>query len=99
MKDKNQPNKDKQKSPPTVKEIEKKLRVQFEETMKFCTEEREGENFFSFEKALRKQISQLACLFIQLFLIASERRLHYPKWLKCGLYYLVHFRYFEIYSP
>ena len=50
-------------NPVFVEEIKKKIRTQCEETINFCTEEQEG-NFYSFEKVLMKQVSQLGCLFL-----------------------------------
>ena len=79
-------NTSKEESPVSIEEIKEKIRTQCEETINFCTEERK-ESFYSFEKALMKRVSQLGCLFLQLFLMACHQRLAYDKWLSSGLYY------------
>ena len=75
------------KSPPSLEEIEQKLRSSFEKILLFCKEGVEGENFYSVEKTLRELVSQLGCLFFQLFLISFSERLDCQKWLDSGLYY------------
>ena len=79
-------NTSKEKSPVSAEEIKKKIRAQCEETINFCTEKRE-ESFYSLEKTLMKLVSQLGCLFLQLFLTVCHQQLVYDKWLSSGLYY------------
>lgn len=75
-------------SPPSVEEIKQKIRDQVEDTINFCTREQEENNFFGVEKKLKNQISHLACLFFQLYLMSFQKRLDYSKWLDSGLYYM-----------
>jgi hypothetical protein len=73
-------------TPPTVEGIKQAIRNQVECMICFGTEERSN-NFFSIEKKFQSQISQLACLFFQLFLMDFQERLDYSKWLDGGLYH------------
>ena len=75
------------KNPPSLEEIEQKLRSDFEKIIHFCKQGSEGEDFYSVEKTLRELVSQLGCLFFQLFLISFSERLDCQKWLDSGLYY------------
>jgi hypothetical protein len=75
-------------NPPSVEEIEQKLRSHFEEVVKFCKEGGEAKDFYSVEKSLMELVSQLGCLFFQLFLTAFGERLDCSKWLDSGLYYV-----------
>ncbi len=72
---------------PSVEEIVVKLLTQFWEIIKFCKEEREDYNLFLFEKEIQPKLSELGCLFFQLFLMCSHERLDCSKWLNTGLYY------------
>jgi hypothetical protein len=73
-------------TPPSVEEIKQAIREQVECVICFCTETG-ADNFFNVEKKLQSQISHLACLFFQLFLMFFQDRLDYSKWLDSGLYY------------
>ena len=75
------------KIPPSVEEIEEKLRGVFEIIIQFCKGGGEAKDFYSAEKSLGEMVSQLACLFFQLFLMAFGERLDCKKWLDSGLYY------------
>lgn len=75
------------KDPPSVEEIEQKLRSDFEKILTFCKKGGEVKHFHGFEKNLREMISHLACLFFQFFLMAFDERLDYSQWLDNGLYY------------
>ena len=75
------------KSAPSLEEMERKLRSEFEKILHFCKEGGEGENFYSVEKILKELVSQLGCLFFQLFLMSFGERLDCQKWLDSGLYY------------
>ncbi len=74
--------------PLSVEEIELKTRTEFEKIICFCTQNHEGMTLFKFEKELRKLLSYLGCLFIQLFLMSYHEKLNYSKWLNTGLYYV-----------
>ena len=75
-------------SPPSVEEIKQIIRDQVEDTISFCTQEQEENNFLGVEKKLQNQISHLGCLFFQLYLMYFQKRLDYSKWLDSGLYYM-----------
>lgn len=75
------------KTPPSVEEIEETVRCYFEKTIEFCKQGHEVEHFHGVEKSLGELISQLGCLFFQLFLMAFGERLDCSKWLDSGLYY------------
>lgn len=75
------------KTPPSVEEIEETVRCHFEKTIEFCKQGHEVEHFHGVEKSLGELISQLGCLFFQLFLTAFGERLDCSKWLDSGLYY------------
>ena len=74
-------------SPLSVEEIIEKIRRHCEETIAFCTEEQKQGSFFRFETDLRKRVSQLGCLFFQLFMMYCHQKLSYEQWLSSGLYY------------
>ena len=73
---------------PSVEEIKQKIRGEVEVIIDFCTHEQEVKNFFSIEKMLQGQVSQLGCLFFQLILMSFHERLDYSEWLDRGNYYL-----------
>lgn len=75
------------KSASPAEKIKEKIWNKTENIISYCSEERTGENFFIFEKSLQGQIGQLACLFIQLFLMSLQERFNYSKWLEGNLYY------------
>ena len=75
------------KTPPSVEEIEETVRCHFEKTIEFCKQSHEVKHFHGVEKSLGELISQLGCLFFQLFLTAFGERLDCKKWLDSGLYY------------
>jgi len=76
------------KNPPSVEEIKQNIRDQVDNIINFCTIEQDGSNFFSIEKELQSHISQLACLFFQLYLMFFQEQLDYSKWSGSGLYYI-----------
>jgi Uncharacterised protein family (UPF0236) len=54
----------------------------------FCLKDQEDDyNFLKFERDVQIKISELGCLFIQLFLISNHERLDCSKWISNGLYY------------
>lgn len=71
----------------SAEEIEVKIRLECESIICFCTQDQEGTTLLKFEKELRKLLSYMGCLFIQLFLMSCHGRLSYSKWLNTGLYY------------
>jgi len=75
------------KNPLSVVEIEVKIRAECENIICFSTQAQEGMTLLKFEKELRKLLSHMGCLFIQLFLMSCHRRLNYSKWVNTGLYY------------
>jgi len=77
-----------QDSPPSIQELQNSIRTTCEEMIQYCTTERDGESFFQFEKALRTLLSELGCVFFQLFLLAAHERQSYTQWLESGLYYV-----------
>jgi len=77
-----------QESPPSIEEIKEGIRFQCEEIINFCEEAQKDQSFYCFEKALKKLVSQLSCLFFQLFLMTCHQRLSYDQWLASGLYYV-----------
>jgi len=76
------------KNPHSVEEIKQNIRDNVENIIIFCTKEQGGANFFSIEKMLQSHISQLACLFFQLYLMFFQEQLDYSKWSESGLYYI-----------
>ncbi len=75
------------KDPLSVEKIEVKIRSECENLICFCTHDHEGMTFLKFEKELRKLLSYMGCLFVQLFLMSCNGRLNYSKWLNKDLYY------------
>ena len=73
----------------TVEELEQKINLQKDEITEFCKKHGAGEiSFFSFESLLVKHIANLACLYIQLFVLVRYNSLDYGQWLESGAYYL-----------
>ena len=71
----------------TSEEVKNKIRLQCEKIIKFCTGENEGVTFFQIEKNLRLLVTEMGCLFLQLFLIFHHEKLCYSKWTDTNLYY------------
>ena len=71
----------------SVEVLKQRVRNKTEKIIGFCCEEKVKENFLGFEKLLHSQIRQLACLFLQLFLMSLQEKFNYNQWLKKGLYY------------
>jgi hypothetical protein len=72
----------------SAKEIEATIRSKCDEIIDNCKKERKDESFFKFEKILWIMVSQLGCLFFQLYLTYYHERISYKEWLDSGLYYL-----------
>ncbi len=73
--------------PPSMEEIRTGIQTQVETIIDFCTRREAGEGFFIIEKQLQSKISELACMFFQLFLASFHERLDDSLWLETGLYY------------
>ncbi len=74
-------------NPPSTEEIKNNIRKNVEDIINFCTK-KEMNIFFSTEKKLQGLISDLGCLFFQLFLMSYQEQFDYSKWLDSGLYYM-----------
>ncbi len=72
---------------PSASEIEENIREMVEGIVYFCTHEQQGNNFFSLEKKLRNNVSELGCLFLQLMLINFQEKFDYSTMLHSGVYY------------
>jgi len=75
------------KCPPSMEEIRARIQAQVVNITDFCIRREAEDGFFIVEKQLRSKISELACMFFQLFLLSFHERLDYSKWLETGLYY------------
>ena len=70
-------------------ELKQEINLKLNEIIDFCKINGAGEiNFFSFETLLAGHIAKLACLFVQLFVLARHESLDYANWLESGGYYL-----------
>ena len=74
----------------SVDDLEEKIQKKNCELLDFC--KKNGEDcdvtFFSFEKLFMTQIYQLACLYIQYFVVIRHDVLDYTHWLEKGTCYL-----------
>ena len=75
----------KQKNPPSVEEIKRKIYKQCEKIIDLCSKQ---QLFYEFEKNLIPLMSQFGCLFIQLFLMSCHEKIDYKEWLSSGDYYV-----------
>ena len=77
-----------QELPPSVEKIKTTILKTVECIIAFCCESNcEKNNFFNMEKELSKRISELACLFFQLFLTSFHEQFDYSKWIEDGSCY------------
>jgi len=81
---------DKKENPLSAEELKEKIQEKNSELLELCN--KSGENcdltFFSFEKLLMTQIFQLACLYIQYFVVIRHNIIDYAPWLEKGNCYL-----------
>ncbi len=77
-----------QDSPPSIQALQNSIRTKCEQMIQYCTTERDGESFFQFEKALQTLLSELGCVFFQLFLLCAHERQSYTQWVESGRYYV-----------
>lgn len=75
-----------QQNPPTIQQVQDQIRSTCDDIIHFCTQQT-GITFYHAEQALRINISSLACLFFQLFLMSFHDRFDYAAWLEKGEYY------------
>lgn len=73
-------------SPPSIPSIQEQIRSTCEEIIHFCSQPTEA-TFYQVEQSLQAQISTLACLFLQLFLMTFQEQFDYSIWLGQGKYY------------
>ncbi len=76
----------KKETPPSLEELSNTIRSKSEDIIKFCTQGVEA-NVYRMEQSLRGQVYQLACLYLELYLLSSQQRFDYGEWLKTGRYY------------
>lgn len=74
----------------TEDELEQSINLKQLEISEFCKNHGTRDIiFFSFEALLVGHIARLACLYIQLFVLARHNSLRYESWLEEGLYYFI----------
>jgi hypothetical protein len=73
-------------SPPSIADLEDRIRSTCEASIRFCTQKTDI-TFYQAERSLQAQISSLACLFFQLFLLSVHEQFDYSSWLEKGRYY------------
>ena len=70
-----------QQSPPSIPYIQEQIRSTCEDIIHFCAQKTEA-TFYQIEQSLQAKTSTLACLFLQLFLMAFQEQFDYAIWLK-----------------
>lgn len=75
-----------QPSPPSIQEIQDQIHSTCDDIIHFCMQSTEV-TFYHVEKSLQENISSLACLFFQLFLMSVHHQFDYASWLEKGTYY------------
>src|SRR2546422_7352594 len=73
-------------SPPSIQHMQDQIRSTCEDIIHFCSQETEA-TFYQAEQSLQVKIASLACLFLQLFLMAFQERFDYSLWLEEDKYY------------
>ncbi len=73
-------------NPPSIAAMTNHIRSKSEDIIHFCLQGVETD-FYRAEQSLRVQVSQLACLYLELYLLSFQERFDYAAWLKTGLYY------------
>jgi len=73
-------------NPPSISHIQDQIRSTCEDIIRFCTQKAEI-TFYQAEQSLQTQLSLLACLFFQLFLMSFHEQFDYATWLEKGKYY------------
>src|SRR6267142_4353499 len=73
-------------NPPSISHIQDQIRSTCEDIIRFCTQKAEI-TFYQAEQSLQTQLSSLACLFFQLFLMPFHEQFDYATWLEKGAYY------------
>ena len=63
-------------NPPSVAEIKDKAQAKHEEIIDFCTNSSDN-NFYLVEKLLRSKLYQLACIYLQLYLMVLQDKFDY----------------------
>jgi len=72
-------------NPPSISHIQDQIRSTCEDIIRFCTQKAEI-TFYQAEQSLQTQLSSLACLFFQLFLMSFHEQFDYETWLEKGKY-------------
>src|SRR6266852_8249531 len=75
-----------QANPPSISDIQDQIRSTCEDIVSFCSQSTD-KTFYQVERSLQIQISSLACLFFQLFLMSFHEQFDYATWLEKGKYY------------
>src|SRR3989454_8554141 len=75
-----------QANPPSISDIQDQIRSTCEDIVSFCSQSTD-KTFYQVERSLQIQISSLACLFFQLFLMSFHEQCDYATWLEKGAYY------------
>ena len=70
-------------NPPSISHIQDQIRSTCEDIIRFCTQKAEI-TFYQAEQSLQTQLSLLACLFFQLFLMSFHEQFDYATWLEKG---------------
>ena len=60
-------------NPPCLTEVTNNIRLKNADIINFCINNDE-ENFYRVEKSLRLQLYQLACMYLQLYLLALQEK-------------------------
>jgi len=72
--------------PPSLQHIQDQIRSTCEDIIHCCLQ-KTAATFYQTEQSLQVQISALACLFFQLFLMSFQEQFDYAIWLDKGNYY------------
>ena len=75
-----------QENPPSISHIQDQIRSTCEDIIRFCSQKTD-QTFYQVERSLHTQISSLACLFFQLFLMSFHEQFDYSTWLERGRYH------------
>ena len=71
-------------NPPSIEDTTNTIRLKTEEIIQCCMAGAET-NFYRAEQSLRSQVYQLACLFLELYLLCYHERFDYAGWLTTRL--------------
>jgi hypothetical protein len=74
-------------SPTSVEQTKENIFSKCNAIIHLCTEGQGEASFYIFEKLLKEHVSQLGCLFLQLFLMSLQEKLDYSNYLQDGKYY------------